>query len=36
MVVMLTGINGERVVFRGLRMFLYSRREIRVSGVVIR
>lgn len=33
---MLTGINGERAALRGLRMSLHSRREIRVSGVVIR
>lgn len=36
MAAMLTGINGERAALRGLRMSLHSRREIRVSGVVIR
>lgn len=36
MAAMLTGMKGERAALRGLRMSLHSRREIRVSGVVIR
>jgi hypothetical protein len=36
MAAMFTGMNGERAALLGFRMSLHRRREIRVSGVVIR